>query len=1632
MNDDLEKIFKILDNLINTIINNNNVIDEKILMQNPDILFTLLHSISIKTNEAIYTNYFYNELSNSCDVIEYLKVKGIKLDEFYKEYDEKMTKLEEKLDNFSVNIDSVINYLSKLFNDVDKFKKFINDINYDNALKFLFVQYLKVKELNNLSDEIIKLFISKIGKMELLSLLKKNLSISENNLLKEIYDNLEFSNEEIQEIIDKDLLIGVEHFKNIDQIIENEYLVKQLLIKKYYNIVQLLTEEQFIRNYNLIEPLLSNNMYEILNSCKCLTILNNGDVFDKIYNHIDSTYYIEMFLKIMPNDYSDKMRITKCLLQSEEYDDFNGVVRYSDDWLDNIELAIKNGYKCNNLTKISTTEELRIFIKYGQTQAINNVDKKMLNYEIVNECMQNGLNIKLDNHYSKYLIERYINEHENTNAVLALKTWLYFCPSLQYEFMSENEINKSFTEEGPTTYFLEKTLFTRKLFFSLYKEKSILKKNSYLSDEIIQYIDFVLNNFNLVSFIKKIDDIDIYFDEFGPTEKLYEKAFTSEEIFYSLFKNNNKYLNNFKDRYNCFDYVIKYLEFVKNHSLFNTLSQYVNNINDVISYYNAFGPTEKLYSLALVDPTLFNALLKNNNYFSVCNFPKNIENYIKFARTNNFIITYIKNIDDINKYFDEDGITKELYLIGLFDMNYFNNMYNDYKYISVCNYSKEVESYIQFVKKNKIMFDFIKTIPDIEKYFNKTGPKQLLFEKGLVNISLFRELYRKDIYKYYCNYAKSIEYYISFIKKYGIMFSFINDVSDIEKYFDSDGPNDTLKNYFKQNKEIAASILNSAAHNNQILKNLGTDFVNIFEYYIKDNYFTNIEENKREEKYNYLLKNIGPHIIFNLDSAKIQRFIELDINELDKFFKVIYCSNVKVLTPEMSFNNLVQSVLRFKFEKENSELINIFTNIKSLLEHMNNDEFDKYIEGKVIGELSIKLNYYINQIIDKLNINKEEDKEKLKNSIIKYKMELKGDDLYKFCRAYVKKCRTSYTEQHKGTILSELGVPLSYNREDAVKKMNVYFMREMTYRDYWINLDRLKDRIPINEYNVLKTITLEEFDLIINRGKKPDPSIVKKIKPFNIFLSEYSKDEFDNRKSDSLLEFLQVKKENYILLKDIDVIEIIKEFDIDIFLNTVGQNKKVLNSLSKIFQSFYLGKLPECMSNFFCDSNELGKKLPGGINNIGAFITRYYQILVDKKRRLEMQKSKEYNFDEISFTFSEVVKAISNVNTETREIRRLIGSEEYGDFISNESPNTNSYDRISREDKLVQLLDYLYTLDKITIPAKDVIISNGDNSKQINFVVGNRTNPSNICHGERTGACMRIGGAGEGLFLKCLTDKNWFHIRIEDPITHKYISRVSGFRNGNTVYLNQLRETSDSSKYTNEDLQEFIRIYAESLIEDTKDSEYPIENVFINDKYAMESNMSKKHTLGSGIQSEYNLDGIREYKLNNSNDIWTDVRNSAILLATTEEGKKTLEGYAHLKNGPDNALEYNVARDKIYGMYYDEKIVLHQFIQIDESDIYEKINRVYCMKQKLLGEDFKHISDISLEGIVDAYVSSDWYVYIDSNYEIHSDYISEIKRNDQIVPYGSAIVAQQEMEKVIQILISKYNINYEKEVRHAI
>ena len=67
---------------------------------------------------------------------------------------------------------------------------------------------------------------------------------------------------------------------------------------------------------------------------------------------------------------------------------------------------------------------------------------------------------------------------------------------------------------------------------------------------------------------------------------------------------------------------------------------------------------------------------------------------------------------------------------------------------------------------------------------------------------------------------------------------------------------------------------------------------------------------------------------------------------------------------------------------------------------------------------------------------------------------------------------------------------------------------------------------------------------------------------------------------------------------------------------------------------------------------------------------------------------------------------------------------------------------------------------------------------------------------------MRSFGKGDNLFRFCNLDPRGFHITFTDE-EGNYLSRVSGFRNGNTVFLNELRYSVDG-RYSNEDVRDWF------------------------------------------------------------------------------------------------------------------------------------------------------------------------------------------------------------------------------------
>ena len=1026
---------------------------------------------------------------------------------------------------------------------------------------------------------------------------------------------------------------------------------------------------------------------------------------------------------------------------------------------------------------------------------------------------------------------------------------------------------------------------------------------------------------------------------------------------------------------------------------------------------------------------IYNAIKKGYMPNEECEEILNNVKYVRFCvKQNKFDIIDKINSDNYSIICEENLLSKENFQ-KIFS-NYSKKGYNP---------SKEICNYIDFILyKSFVIQEYIHEKEDIYEYFNETGLTNKTYLLALLSSKLFDYVFTDDYEKYY-QAEPEIKQYINFTKKYGFIFIglYISKYEDIKNVFDAKGISEEFKKSLTNNKNTAEVLLNNLSHNDRVLNNLSMDLVNIFKYYIIDKYFSSLSSEKQNEMYDYLFKKIGPELLFNLNNEKINKLIYIEPKELDKIFKVFNASKYDIVPNNIAYDNIVVSIINYEFAKKYPNIVDIFTVFSTILINMTNEEFNQFINGTYSGELSNNLIDITSDLVKYLDLDDEEVNDFL--SALIERRNSNDEKLRKYCRRYLKKKEKEYLELNGKDKLSDIGIPKLFDRNDSVNKLYNYLQENISYKEFDMyrrkfikNLDyesfNSKSFIEIlnmnkTEYDIILSITEEEYNLIvfsIRNKTKPDDLVKKKFALFKRFLKVNANYKFENENVTELLYSLDAKLESLIVLKDIDVINVLKEMDVELFLDTIGKDSRLLDNITGVFERFFLGRLPDQFTSYF---ESLGFRIPGGINNVGQFITKYYNFLKQKERLLANAGTKVENLGDINFFFVELIQKISKANAETFEIKRLVGGKEYDDFAADPMNNSSRINRSDRENKLVLLLDFLYTLDKVTIPSKDEILT--INNKSINIIVGNRTNSSNICHGERTGACMRVGGVGEGLFLKCLTDKNWFHIRFEDPVTHEYISRVSGFRNGNTVYLNQLRYSSDKNKYTDEDLQNFIKAYAENLIEETKDSEYPIENVFINTNYAMSSYTSTIYYLGNDIKKEYNLDGLDMYRLKRYDDtIWTDVSGKAYLLATTEEGKKTKEGYVELKNGPEDTLVYEAVRDKIYGINHeDNDIPKHRFVKIDSNELIEKINRVNGMKQKLLGANYKYdISDEVEQDIIDGYASSDWYVYIDTSFNIHYDFIKEIKTEFELIPYTNSTQAEEEMLIYKDILMSKYNI----------
>ena len=327
------------------------------------------------------------------------------------------------------------------------------------------------------------------------------------------------------------------------------------------------------------------------------------------------------------------------------------------------------------------------------------------------------------------------------------------------------------------------------------------------------------------------------------------------------------------------------------------------------------------------------------------------------------------------------------------------------------------------------------------------------------------------------------------------------------------------------------------------------------------------------------------------------------------------------------------------------------------------------------------------------------------------------------------------------------------------------------------------------------------------------------------------------------------------------------------------------------------------------------------------------------------------------------------------------------DFIRRDPPKYPSHDATveQRLEYNANLYINMIQTDEVTIPSFVKEHSFEENKKRpLRAIVGCKADSRNLTLGERTGACMRAYGYDHDLFTFTNSDPRGFHIVFEDPEDGKFISRVSGFRNGNTVFFNQLRFSVDSTRYTTEDVIETFRDIAQEIIEHSKDSEMPIENVVCSPGYALEGSETQelsRQDIGAGVYS-----GRK------------DVTYNAVVIATTGTNGRAMP----LKLDGEHQPIYKPCRLPL--RYYE-------YPNISE-EVKVLIQRVNVLKKCIAKQDSKLYlyEDLDFEILDSEYyyviLGQDFYVALDSRGKIIHNIAVETE--ESINEYNAAIKEVEE------------------------
>ena len=710
----------------------------------------------------------------------------------------------------------------------------------------------------------------------------------------------------------------------------------------------------------------------------------------------------------------------------------------------------------------------------------------------------------------------------------------------------------------------------------------------------------------------------------------------------------------------------------------------------------------------------------------------------------------------------------------------------------------------------------------------------------------------------------------------------------------------------------------------------------------------------------------GYFLDFRINSEALQKFLNERINQFvgrikdpsdhAKVLNGIYESLDQYIKENFGTYSLKRNENNELTTEELNGLINQFVSeIKDSSEH-----------NKVLNEIYDLIDEYINENfgIYLLNIYSEKElSEKSLDELMTHELTLLRDKvLTKLTERIIERIKNP---SEKSKVLSEIHDMIDKRVEarrkqfvdDNKAKFYFHICSEMSdtfwwhYYVYGQTPEKLRD--DIEKSNSFNTLTDEEiiflesdrlekiFDYLSYSKEEPSAELKGDIKLFKSIIRKMKKPHVPI--SSNMTEEEQMPK--YDRTKDYEyMLSIIRRIDPDC-LGALFANNALYERLCKLLDSTKILATIDILQRavgtdpIFEEKFELDEKL------VTALIQEFPVICEDLN-------TKETG----RLGLTDYLDSARMMTPRNRRYRLLLGDEDFRLIYQDQPPFQSNAKPESRLDIAARFLSKIFNREYLTIPPQDRNY-NLSSGRILHVSLGDLHNINNLTLGERTGSCMRIEGMGQDLHSCCLLNENGVHLVFTDPKTGAFVSRVSGFRQGNTFVFNELRYRRDEN-YTNEDLIECLKMVAKAIIEETKDSEFPVENVIISPYYACESMKDEVVDLKCGHLSN----GI-EGCLTPLEETYTDVDpKEVIVLATSAKDEKFVP------------VEFGSNNPKYHGL----KSKLKKY---DGAKATDMVAHMKALKQYL---DTGNIDDVSLEKepILRCYASNEWCVYIDANCEL--------------------------------------------------